>query len=628
MYTKEHGILDELVQLPFAPRTPRMKRSRFQSPLSLLMIAPTVPKPPNHDPFDLPSEVADGDDEGEPDTRVEKRVNRQLFGCTLNDMQTCAFEAALAGLNVFITGHPGTGKTYLANKIVQELRRQGKGPIVVAPTGKAASNMSGYTIHKMFGLKPDYRLGWSTPRTGEATARKHVAHLINTRSPLVIDELSMCSAKLLETIHRICCRYAKEEDKKKPFGGIQVILVGDFRQLEPIRPRNIEDAASADASKDAPDSSSRRWNTWERHMEGPMDPGLFACDAPVWRKLFYPEQDAASDSSSGPTLPEWAIHRFELTENIRQGGDGAFADLLGRVRRGGDYLTEEDCDRLLACVQPPEDWEVFPARKSEHTDRPAVAPRGTVELYGHNKEVDIHNNRELARIVTPANKVVSLHAIDKGAVVPSDMESRGVPTLLKLAVGARIIVTRNSEDVVNGDCGWVVGIGKGYVDVTLDRFPPPVGLPGQSTEWDKASNELHRQNADQLPVGARRLERLTYEVKDPITGKVIGSRMQFPLAMAWALTVHKSQGMTLSSMVMGLTKDMFASGQGYVMLSRVQNLQNLWIKVPKEVHRWSKGRKITASFGTDIVADREFIRRQFIASAEIDALVARNYVAN
>lgn len=495
--------------------------------------------------------------------------------------QRAAYEAAIAGCSMFLTGSPGTGKTHVTKQMVRAFRLAGKRPVVLAPTGKAASHLSGVTIHKAYGLGPEHVKGQCT--FSKWNVKRMVESLRDTKSALIIDEISMCSAKLLCTIHLLSAEYAG--DATRPFGGLQVILIGDFRQLEPIRPR----VTPQSCIRVKGESKQAYWRKVEKTMaegRGTFDSGDFCFLAPVWGMMF-PRIDPAAPPRTRHTMADIPpFELFVLTENMRNIDDPRFIALLSRARKGGAELTPEDCDLLLARVE---------GRGGNPT-----APPGTVELHPRNAQVNDHNKRELAKIITPGNPLRRYMAQDEGAVNDAEMTSRGVPKALEIAVGARIIITRNSKGVVNGDCGWVISLADNAITVSLDR-------------WNEEGIRGTAGGGGQRAPGIYSVERMSYEIKNPKTGDIIGSRSQFPVMMAWALTVHKAQGMTLSSVLIGLEGgDMFALGHGYVGFSRAKRLRDVWIRAPGGVKFADK-------------LDRTFIQRQFMSSEEVGELEANGY---
>ena len=385
------------------------------------------------------------------------------------------------GGNVFLTGEPGSGKTHTVNAYVAWLRERGIEPAITASTGIAATHIGGYTIHSWSGIGIKRTL--SEQDLDQIAQNKGVTKRVMDAHTLIIDEVSMLSAATLTMVDAVCRAVRLDE---RAFGGVQVILVGDFFQLPPITRRT-------DASEHGGQTSAFA------SADGP-----FAFAAPAWREM-------------NPIV-------CYLSEQHRQ-EDEAFLALLSALRRGD---IDDDHRALL---------------ETRHLPR----PKGTVtELYSHNADVDTVNDAELAKL--------------PGEAHPFRMDSRGAeklvaslkrgclsPEMLSLKVGARVMFTKNdhvTHKYVNGTLGTVTGFEEGT------RFPVVKTLAGRfvTAEPDE------------------------WRIDDG--GRVLAAITQVPLRLAWAMTVHKSQGMSLDAAHMDLS-GAFEYGQGYVALSRVRTLAGL-----------------------------------------------------
>lgn len=382
--------------------------------------------------------------------------------------QQRAFDAAQKGEHCLITGPGGTGKSYLIEKLKQSLPRCA----VVATTGIAAVNVGGLTIHS-----------WSGMGMAKQTAEELMQLIMykdykesardNIRGcdTLIIDEISMLGAGFWQKLDQVLRAVRRDE---RPFGGIQLLMFGDFLQLPPVK-----------------------------------DDFIFTTN--IWEII-------------NPVVVELTtIHRTK---------DKEFAELLTRIRKGEH--TRADCNTLVALGGKP------------IKGQPLI-------LHTHNANVDTYNNQELAKLSAP---LCTYHATDNGSVKDAlytlQKECRS-PAELKLKVGARVMGTKNTDTFANGDCGTVTDLVQG------GSFEDP----RISVQWD---NGYHQHE----------IKKAEWVIEDHSTREVIASRKQFPLRLAWAVTVHKSQGMTLSSAVAYLDK-CFAPGQIYVALSRLSNSENLWL---------------------------------------------------
>ena len=410
------------------------------------------------------------------------------------------------GENVFLTGAAGTGKSYLFRYLRQELRKAFPAPAQVAttaPTGIAAINVGGVTIHS-----------WSGVGLGRGSADKLVASVTKSRKAsarwrackvLLIDEISMLDSELFSSLALVG---AAVRGVEKPFGGLQLVCCGDFHQLPPVGLGNFGKT--------------------------------FCFGSRAWRDL--------------------EMRSVVLTEVIRQRGDQPFIAMLNEIRKG--RLLPATSAALAAC---------HVSCKPLPTD--GILP---TKLLCKNRGVDAENLTRLGQL--PGTAVV-FAARDrfKGNAV-SDNRARTqvlaaadskVPGTLSLKVGAQVVLLRNLDaelGLANGSRGVVLGFepsqgssggggGGGYGHVPMRK-----GAMRPLIKFDSGTT-LHLE---------------TYEV---FVGKgQAGSvtRVQLPLKLAWALTVHKSQGMSLTRCMVEVA-DAFDYGQVYVALSRAESRQGLWL---------------------------------------------------
>lgn len=380
-------------------------------------------------------------------------------------------EQALAvlktGANVFLTGEPGSGKTYTINRYIAYLRERGIEPAITASTGIAATHVGGMTIHAWSGIGIKKDLGdWELEALLE---REPLVRRVRNTSVLIIDEVSMLDAHLLTLVDRAVRTL---RGSNEPFGGLQVIFVGDFFQLPPV--------SKGEAAK-------------------------FAFESPSWEEA----------------NPLYCY----LSEQHRQ-EDDMFLQLLGALRAGA--LTSEHKEALHERSEFPQDDEL------------------STRLYPHNADVDRINDDALSRIDSSAH-VYTMHS--EGAKPLVEGLKRGClsPETLILKEGAAVMFTRNNFDkgYVNGTLGTVTGFGE-------------TGFPLVRTR----QGELIEAGVEEWRIDDR--------------ARTLAKISQVPLRLAWAITVHKSQGMSLDSAVMDLSQA-FEYGQGYVALSRVRSLSGLYL---------------------------------------------------
>jgi ATP-dependent exoDNAse (exonuclease V) alpha subunit len=381
---------------------------------------------------------------------------------------------------VLVHGGAGTGKT----TFLQRLRKHdGKRQVFVAPTGVAALNVGGQTIHSFFGLPPRLL------NRDEIKPRPFARRLMRKLDRLVVDEVSMARADLVDAMD-LSLRLARNRDE--PFGGVQVVLVGDFLQLAPVVPV-VEQEILAGLGYEGPYAFHAR----------------VLAGAPV--------------AGVGFTT----VHRQS---------DATFVSWLDALRRG------RDVERAVAALNE--------ACVGSHREG-----RAPVLLAGTNARVDAYNAEGMARLATPEVGFAATTAGEFGLAG----DRLPVPERLALKVGARVMAVRNdaARRYVNGSTGTVVGLGEGGARV---RFDSGVEMEIEPETWERI-----RYEAD--------------ETGERIVSKVVGSYTQLPLVPAWAVTIHKAQGLTLEDVRIDLGYA-FAPGQTYVALSRARSLAGLSLVQP------------------------------------------------
>lgn len=393
------------------------------------------------------------------------------------------------GANVFLTGEPGSGKTHTVNCYVAYLRECGIEPAITASTGIAATHIQGMTVHSWSGI--GVREALSAEDVDQIARNRWVVEGLNRARVLIIDEVSMLSARMLSMVDVVC---RKVRRSPAPFGGLQVVLVGDFFQLPPVVQKRRDVTALRGTAP----------LLVEEEEDGPAG---FAYQSRAWNAL-------------NPLI-------CYLAEQHRQ-EDRDFLRILSAIRRN-------------ACL--PEDRERIRSRTGASGEAVGKAAR----LFPHNAAVDRINAEELAKL-RGESCVFRMVAQGPAPLVKMLKDGCLSPEELSLKGGARVMFTRNNPAAgfVNGTLGTVVGFAKdsGYPIV---RTHDDRSITAEPVEWS-------------VEDAGRRVAKIT----------------QVPLRLAWAITVHKSQGLSLDAAVMDLSRT-FEYGQGYVALSRVRTLAGLHI---------------------------------------------------
>jgi ATP-dependent DNA helicase PIF1 len=384
--------------------------------------------------------------------------------------QKQALNVMLSGASVFLTGAPGSGKSYTLREFTKRAEKDDKVVAVTASTGIAATHIGGTTIHSWSGLGIRDQL-----LPGDKERLKSNDRLVkryNTSDILVIDEISMLHGKRLDMINEVCKIL---RNNNLPFGGLQVIFVGDLFQLPPVtRGLEIVDFAH----------NSQAW--------GELGP-----------KICYLNEQHRQKSSD----------LLSVLEAMRS---GELEDWHGDILR----------DRLK--ISPPVGTEI-------------------TRLYAHNVDVDKINQQHLDSLT---GKLHTFEMQTRGAKAKREQLAKGIlaPEQLNLKIGARVMFVVNNfkQKFVNGSQGKVVDFVEGMPVVEL------------SANGRRIKVEPHSWSLNE-------------------DGKVRAEVTQLPLRLAWAITIHKSQGMSLDTAELDLSKT-FTPGMGYVAISRVRTLDGLYIK--------------------------------------------------
>ena len=397
-------------------------------------------------------------------------------------MEVCKQQEAISlineGRNIFLTGAGGVGKSYVIKQVTTD------DTLLLAPTGIAALNIGGSTCHKAFKLP----LGLPTQKDKNFIHRDLKALFSGSKvRRIIIDEVGMLRTDILELIN---IRLQKIKRNTLPFGGIQMVLVGDFFQLEPIV------------------------NYQERKQFDSLYTSPFCFSSEVFADF----------------------HTIELTKVYRQ-EDKRQVKILNAIRKGTQYKT-----KALECITQ----EALPYDPTQDK----------LHLCAYKKDAETVNNYWANQIEGKAHKFKARQGGKKAKWTEAP-----VPLDLTLKVGSKVIICANSPDgeYVNGDRGVVKEVHKDIVVVEL-------------------------LNGDNVEVESFQWEKYGYTNKGGYLVKEVESTLtQMPLALGWAISIHKSQGMTLDDVVLDTGKGCFSHGQLYVALSRIRDLRRLSLTKPLNV---------------------------------------------
>ncbi|SFV61193.1 putative helicase [hydrothermal vent metagenome] len=382
--------------------------------------------------------------------------------------QETALNILKSGKNVFITGSAGTGKTYLLNQYIQYLKERRIYPTIVAPTGISASHLKGQTIHSFFALGIRDTVV-DNAYIGKLLEKKYLINRFSKLQLLIIDEVSMVSPEIFDSMDKILRAF---KNSSEPFGGVQVVISGDFFQLPPV-------------SKEFKEKR-------------------FAWQSPAWKEL--------------------DLKSCYLQEKFRQ-DDNRLVQILDEIRLGS--VSESSHALLESCFYKKLNSKFNPTK-----------------LYTHNVDVDRINLEELNKLKgKPYTFKYSSNGSEKN--IEKIFKTALVLEELTLKKGAIVIFIKNNTEkkYVNGTTGVVIGFdGETPIVQTTSGKKIRVLTEDWTIENDK--------------------------------GKTIATVSQIPLRLAWAITIHKSQGMTLDSAQIDLSKT-FEVGQGYVALSRLKSIDGL-----------------------------------------------------
>jgi len=443
--------------------------------------------------------------------------------------QSSALDILKTGQNVFLTGSAGSGKTYTLNQYIDYLRARRVPVAVTASTGIAATHMNGTTIHSWSGIGIKDEL---TDRDLTTLSRKQfLADRLKDTAVLVIDEISMLHAKQLNLVSQVLKHIRKSD---KAFGSIQVVVAGDFFQLPPI-------GSKGESNREKFAFMSEAW----------LDAKFHIC--------YLSEQ-----------------HR-QVSEAANGGLD--LDDILNQIRR------QEVTFEAIAALEATYDQSVDIKR---------------TRLYTHNLNVNKINDKELASLEGETMRFEAT-ATGDSKLVETLKKTVRTQDELTLKVGAKVMFIKNNAElgVSNGTMGELIGFaavkiddGKANDDALIkddsiddideDAAGEKTTKSKKSTakkDKDKEKPKTKKITTQKMPVvrlnsGREVIAEPEEWIIEDETGDVLASYLQVPLCLAWAITIHKSQGMTLDAAEIDLSRT-FELGQGYVALSRLKSLAGL-----------------------------------------------------
>lgn len=400
------------------------------------------------------------------------------MGIELNTMQQTAWDLLRRRENVFITGPGGTGKSFFLKHVISAIPDS----LIVAPTGIAALNVDGSTIHKVFEL-PTHIL---TEEDYYAASYK-LKDLIRKTKLLVIDEISMVRADVFTCMDK---RMRSATGKNKPFGGIQIVLIGDFFQLAPVLTNDEEETFYGKYAS------------------------TFAFGTDSWK--------------------EANLRKVEFTEVRRQSDKIEISAL--------NVLRTADTRRLQGALN----W----INDKCHNNK---MPKHSISLCKVNRIADDINMEHFSN--------VEASTVEYNASISGDFPNSiyPVPSNVLLKKGCRVLICANGTGYVNGNTGTLVEMERDHVRLLIDNHKHPVKVTANT--WTRYSYTTQN---------------------NKISKNVIGTFTQLPIKLGWAVTIHKSQGMTLESMCLNLGRkgSWVVFGQTYTGISRVRSFDNLSLARP------------------------------------------------
>lgn len=394
---------------------------------------------------------------------------------SLNENQQFAMKQVIGGKNLFVSGPGGVGKSYLVNHIMDKFPES---TVLLAPTGIAALNIGGATIHSAFRFPMSI-----LTKQHHSRVHEKVHELFGPDTPvkrIIIDEISMVRADILEAIDK---QLRRAQRKNVPFGGLQLIVVGDFYQLPPV-------------------VTNREKKFFFEHYDSQF---AFGGDAWAYGDFDY----------------------IELDEIMRQ-SDKVFIGHLQKIRQKASGYKQSIA--FFNSMAKPNTAELL--------------DNDPVFLCTTNKAAELVNNENYL-MLDGEEKVFIGKASGK-------FDARPSPEQLRLKYGTKIIFTANTDSFRNGETGYVIGFIGDKIQVLKEHDESEVLV--EKHKWEEREYTVNGGSLSSYPIG---------------------SYSQYPIKHGWAVTIHKSQGMTLEQAVIDLGRGCFASGQLYVALSRLKTIEGM-----------------------------------------------------